>query len=106
MWLFCKSGFYSAVQHYDNADVIHIRARFAGDLERLCEKHGLLPVVAETSGNDYPYRMDFSRADWCKIVAKEAEDIDYCNFKNEVHDSTPRDHAYMNCWASLRKFQY
>ena len=37
MWLFTKSGFFSAVRHSAKPDTIHVRSRFAGDLERLCQ---------------------------------------------------------------------
>lgn len=103
MWLFCKSGFFSAVQHFENANVIHVRARFEGDLERLCETHGVKPDVSVTPGNDYRYRMNFPRKMWAEIVAKEAECIDYSNFKNAVHDGTSRDSAYMGCWSAMRR---
>ncbi len=102
MWLFCKSGFFSAVEHNSKPGVIHVRARFKGDLERLCERHGLKPLVETTPYNDYAYRMDFQRDVWAKIVSDEALDIDYPNFKNAVHDGTQRDFAYMGCWSSLR----
>ena len=105
MWLFCKMGFFSAVEHFENKELIHVRARFEGDLERLCEQHGVKAEVMQTPGNDYPYRMDFSRKTWAEIVVKEAENIDYTNFKNAVHDNTPRDFAYMQCWSALRRNQ-
>ena len=105
MWLFSKNGFFSAVQHFKNADVIHVRARFKGDLEKLCEAYDVAPKVSHTPENDYPYRMDFNRALWVKIVMSEAEAIDYHNFKNSVHDGTVRDRAYMDVWAALRRAQ-
>lgn len=105
MWLFCKSGFFSAVRHFEHADVIHVRARFAGDLEKLCRVHNVEPAVTVTPGNDYRYRMDFVREAWAKIVAAEAEEIDYTNFKAAVHDGTKRDSAYMGAWASMRRGQ-
>ena len=105
MWLFCKSGFFSAVQHKDNADIIHVRARFAGDLESLCTAHAVPPHITHTPGNDYPYRMDFSRALWARIVQAEAEAIDYGNFKAAVHGDLRRNVAYMDCWAALRSAQ-
>lgn len=105
MWLFCKSGFFSAVQHFENEEVIHVRARFEGDLERLCHSHQVIPKVQETPGNDYRFRMDFDRSEWERIVSEEAMDIDYTNFKNAVHDGTQRDIAYMNCWAAMEQGQ-
>ncbi len=105
MWLFCRSGFFSAVRHFADPDTIHVRARFDGDLERLCGAHGVEPKVSVTPGNDYRYRMDFDRATWARIVAEEAEAIDYENFKAAVHDGTVRDAAYMGAWGAMRRGQ-
>ena len=102
MWIFCKSGFFSVVAHNGDPDLFHVRARFRGDLERLCSGHGIEPRVAETPQNDYPFRMDFKRDDWKRIMAEEIRDIDYTNFKAAVHDGTGRDDAYLDVWAVLR----
>lgn len=105
MWLFSKSGYFSAVRHFDKPDVMHVRARFEGDLERLCAAHGVEPKVVVTPGNDYRFRMDFARAEWVRIVSEEAEAIDYGNFKAAVHDGTGRDAAYMGVWDVMRRAQ-
>ena len=105
MWLFCEPGFFSAVQHEADPGIIHLRARFKGDLERLFSRHGLKADVQHTPGNDYAYRADVPKADWAAVVAAEAEAISYTNFKNHVHDGTPRDRAYMETWAAMRHAQ-
>lgn len=105
MWLFCKHGFFSAVRHVDKPDTIHLRARFRGDLERLFAAHGVAAPVSETPANDYRFRADLPKADWSRIVAAEADAIDYANFKNAVHDGTIRDRAYMNVWCDMRDGQ-
>lgn len=105
MWLFCKSGFFSGVAHASCPGMIHVRARFKGDLERLCAAHGVPPTVFETPGNDYRFRMDFPKAEWARIVSEEASGIDYTNFKNAVHDGTARDWAYMVAWRAMREGQ-
>ena len=97
MWLFTKHGFFSAVQNWDDANLIHVRARFKGDLEKLCEAH--------TQHTDYPYRMDFDREKLAEIVKGELMAIDYTNFKDAVHDGTSRDSAYMNVWMTMGKYQ-
>ena len=105
MWIFTKHGFFSAVQNANNSNLIHVRARFKGDLERLCKTYGVAPKVVQIPGTDYPYRMDFLRELWSEIVKKESEAVDYTNFKNAVHDGTSRDAAYLNVWAALRRAQ-
>ena len=105
MWLFTKHGFFSAVQNYNDSNLIHVRARFKGDLERLCRTYRVEPKVESIPNTDYPYRMDFKRKVWSEIVKSEAEAIDYSNFKSEVHDGTSRDSAYMKVWYDLRSHQ-
>ncbi len=105
MWLYCKSGFFSAVKHAEKESTIHVRARFKGDLQRLCKAHGIKSKVKTTPQNDYAYRMDFTHEDWARIVREEAEAIDYGNFKNAVHDGTERDRAYMDTWCAMRDAQ-
>lgn len=105
MWLFVKNGFFSAVRHNSKPDTIHVRARFRGDLERLCRAHGVEPSVHATPTGDYRWRMDFPRAEWARIAAEEAEAIDYGNFKDAAHDGTVRDDAYMEVWSDLRDAQ-
>lgn len=90
----------------DDANLIHVRARFEGDLERLCERFNIEPAILETPSNDYRWRMNFTREQWSDIMAEEAKDIDYCNFKNAVHDGTGRDRAYMDVWGIMSRAQY
>ena len=105
MWLFTKHGFFSAVQNHNDANLIHVRARFKGDLEKLCKTYGVTPRVVNTPHSDYPYRMDFNRISWMEIVKCEAVTIDYTDFENAVHDGTKRDAAYKDVWATLKRYQ-
>lgn len=105
MWIYCKSGFFSAVEHAEKENTIHVRSRFEGDLERLCDAHGVEAKVLVTPYNDYKWRMDFDRDVWSRIIAEEAEAIDYTNFKNAVHDGTERDSAYMDVWCVMKGAQ-
>ena len=107
MWLFCKSGFFSAVLDFDNPDRVLVRARFNGDLERLLKNmpsHAKVEIL-HTPDADYPYRMFVKKSDWEMAVLTEAEDMDYTNFKNAVHDGTARDAAYMRVWTEMRLAQ-
>ena len=93
------------MRHNAKPDTIHVRARFAGDLERLCRAHGVKPCVQSTPTGDYRWRMDFPLAEWARIAAEEAASIDYDNFKDAAHDGTVRDDAYMEVWSDLRGAQ-
>lgn len=105
MWVFTKNGFFSAVAHRDRPGFLLVRARFAGDLERLCKAHDIKPEVRETPDADYRFRMDFDRNTWAWVMEGESECIDYPNFKAAVHDGTERDWAYMGCWNAMRQGQ-
>lgn len=103
MWVFCKSGMFSAVRHNEKEGVILLRTRLEGDLERLFRAHGLEGKcrVVETPDADYRFRCEMDMADWVRCVTEEAEDIDYGNFKSRVHDGSVRDEAYMGCWEAM-----
>ena len=113
MWLFCECGYFSAVAHNEKPDTILLRARFAGDLERLFGKYGKLfpdgvkPEVAHTPSADYAYRAEVPKVTWGAIAGAVALDVDYGNFKNHVHEGhgSLRDKAYMGCWWELRQAQ-
>jgi len=104
MWLFCKSGFFSAVLDFGNPGRVLVRARVKGDLERLLADmpSRAKAEVLHTPDADYPFRMFVSKADWEVAVLAEAEDMDYTNFKAAAHDGTARDAAYMSVWADMR----
>jgi len=107
MWVFCKSGMFSAVKHNAKEGVILLRTRLEGDLERLFKAHGLdgKYVATESPDADYRFRVEMDAADWVRCVTEEADDIDYGNFKNRVHDGSVRDDAYMGCWLSMVEAQ-
>ena len=103
MWIFCKYGFFSAVQHIDKPKTLLVRARFKGDLERLYKAmdHSKCGPIQKTPDADYLYRMECPKKDFAEVVWRTAGEIDYPNFKDAMHDGTVRDQAYMNCWRAL-----
>lgn len=112
MWIFCKYGFFSAVQHKDKTDKLLIRARFEGDLERLAgglpeDERKLCSSITETPHADYRFRMEIPKCVFAKIMERISSEIDYANFKDSVHEGngSRRDFAYMRCWAELRHWQ-
>lgn len=105
MWIFTKNGFFSAVQHLDLPDCLLVRARLKGDLNRFITAHNIKTLVQVTPNADYRYRAIIKKTDFAKAVEAEAESIDYSNFKNAVHDGTPRDTAYMKCWSAMVQAQ-
>lgn len=102
MWIFCKHGFFSAVQDKSDRRMIHLRARFKGDLEHFAWDNGFVPRVSVTPDADYRYRMTVPRARFERAVAKEAREIDYTNFKASCPGSPIFHSTLMRVWNDLR----
>ena len=105
MWLFTKTGFFSAVQKWDEPDVIVVRARVRRDLAALIKKHALEGEtrILVFKGTDYPYRLNLSKPLFQLVLADEAAGIDYPNFKDEVKNQQgyPRARLYMEIWRVM-----
>ena len=85
MWVFTDTGFVSAVAHYDDPDMIVVRAR---DRESLKGVASIVDVpVVSTPHNDYPYRVHVSRAVFQQWLTTSVADMEYTNFKNRVHET-------------------
>lgn len=107
MWLMTPRGFYSAVQHRDDDELIVVRARAREDLERLLEGQ-TFGDIDFTPKADYPYRVEMVRSDWNGLVGEMVMEIDYGNFKDAVNDrlGVERAATYMGVWSQLRKIEH
>jgi hypothetical protein len=121
MWLFTKVGFFSAVQcgpetpHESKAfpkmktgematDFLTIRARIAGDLERLRADYApeLGPTI-ELPGRDYPYRAYIRKEQFAAALCRASLDIDYGNFKDMItrEFGNFRHNLYAKVWSVM-----
>jgi hypothetical protein len=110
MWLFTRHGFYSVVRATEEVGCVQVRARISDDLERLrafaaSRLGATLPEIISTVHADYAYRLVVPHPLWVKISAALAEDIDYGNFKSEVHLEADRDAAYLEVWSAMSNLQ-
>lgn len=105
MWIASTRGFYSAVEDWDNPKVIRVRSRVRADLERLDDlvKGGVRARIEKDVTADYLYRLELSRAEWMRVVALLAIEVDYPNFKDAVHARQGgfRAALYHRVWAAL-----
>ena len=64
-------------------------------------------VVAHTPEADYQYRTVLVKEQFAMMLAQEALEIDYTNFKDKVHDEAnpERDAAYFGVWQTMRDAQ-
>lgn len=101
MWIFTSTGFLSAVRKYDRPDVITVRSRDRKSLEPLAETAGV--EIAVSPFGDYPYRAFIEPEVFTKWVAKQADEIDYDNFKNRVAHTRGYEFtdALHNVWVAM-----
>ena len=102
MWVFTNFAFFSVVQHRQDPELVLIRARIRGDLEKLKEKYlpNLGEVLKTPTKADYPYRALAWKVEFAEAMKKAAMDIDYANFKSSVND-THRHNLYMSVWSIM-----
>lgn len=110
MWLFCRDGFFSAVQDRDDPARLLVRARVRVDLERALARlpAGSHTPLVHTPNTDYAYRAFVDRAVWAEYVADVATEVDYPNFKGAVlgrYDfaRTRAYHAVWGCMVGLQR---
>lgn len=82
MWVFTETGFVSAVVHFDDPEMLMVRARDRKSLEGL-EKSGGVKTI-DTPDGDYPHRVVVSKADFQEWMVDRLEEMDYHNFKSQV----------------------
>ena len=96
MWLFTKTGFVSAVAHRNKHGVILVRARDKESLTTLinyCGSPDLPNAITHTPNADYPYRLEIDRSYFARWLTDTTYELDYDNFKNEVHYTRGDDFA-------------
>jgi len=99
MWIFAQRGFLSIVAHEDDASALHVRARFAGDIERFFPR----ATVEVTPGCDYLYRASIDREAMAKVLADQVRQIGYRNFKGSIAE--PRHSWYFEVWLVMVQAQ-
>lgn len=102
MWVFLNNAFLSAVAHRDKPDTLLVRARFAGDLERVFP--ALADKVKRTPSADYLFRVEVPRAHFAEVLAHEAQRIAYDNFKSSASTLVRHD-VYLDAWHVMRGAQ-
>lgn len=100
MWVFLSDSFLSIVAHRSKPGVLLVRARVAGDIERLFP--GKKATLTKTA--DYRYRTEVPAKDVAAAIAGQVELIGYTNFKNSVADHE-RHKAYFDVWGAMNRLQ-
>lgn len=95
-----NDAFLSIVAHRRRHDLLMVRARVKGHIERVFPK----ARVYRTPDRDYLFRACVPRPEVGKAVAKSLREIEYGNFKDSVAD----DHlhtAYAQVWGTMLRLQ-
>lgn len=100
MWISSSDTFLSIVAIPDQPDLLKVRARRKGDIERVFPAAN----VQRTPGRDYLFRAELPRAVVSSTLAQQLANIDYDNFKNSVGD-TRLHAAYTSVWTTMSKLQ-
>lgn len=100
MWIILNNAFLSVVAHRTKSEVLLVRARVAGDIERVFPA----AKVVENRSADYRFRAEIPRPEVTAALATVVQTIDYDNFKASVIDGRRHD-AYMNVWSDLKALQ-
>ena len=87
MWIFSSQGFISIV-HSDKPDILIVRSRFRGHIERIFPK----AKVIEDANRDYLYRTELPIREVLKMIARLVSKIHYPNFKDSLSDEN-----YLDC---------
>lgn len=84
MWLFSVDGFYSAVQHKDDPNLIMVRCRAKEHADKLVQALPEAPpeLVETPPPADYRWRVTITREQWVYFAARCAAEVAYYNFKN------------------------
>lgn len=100
MWLFLSNAFLSIAADPGDPDLLLVRARAAGDIERVFP--GV--EVTQTPERDYHYRALIGRDAVAKALYEAARRVHYSHFKASVaeHD---RHLAYFDVWRRMLEFQ-
>lgn len=101
MWLFSQKGFFSIVEHKDDPDLLLVRSRVKGDIE----KYWPTAIVKENAGSDYRFRAFLPRFEVVDKVAKMVHDINYPDYKESVADME-RIPWYVDVWSTMSSMQH
>jgi hypothetical protein len=103
MWVMLNNAFVSIVADRDNRANLLCRARRSGDLERAFGDVAPIDEI-RTEAADYLFRVSLPREVVAEAMARQAEGIEYPNFKSSVADKPLHD-AYMDVWQTMMGLQ-
>lgn len=105
MWLMSETGFVSAVTHWENPEIIVVRARDYESLLSVAEYAE--EVIQHTPDNDYPIRVEVKREVFAEYVAGQIASMTYSNYKDRMYSTRGSDftHALSSVWSTMHQVE-
>jgi hypothetical protein len=100
MWILMNDAMLSIVRHTAEPEMMLVRARLAGDIERVFPQ----AQVVVGGGSDYRFRAALPEQEVADAISQRLLDVDYSNFKNSVRDRKRHD-AYFDVWGVMHRMQ-
>jgi len=100
MWILMNDAMLSIVRHTQQPGVMLVRARLAGDIERIFPA----AQVVVGGGTEYRFRAVLLEAEVADAVSRRLLDINYGNFKASVREPKRHD-AYFKVWSTMHRLQ-
>jgi hypothetical protein len=90
MWIFSQKAFLSVVAHNTKPDILIVRSRFKGHIEKIFPNAHVL----EDPNKDYRFRAELDIKEVARVIAEMVLTIRYDNFKASLD---MYDERYMDC---------
>lgn len=103
MWIASKNGFFSIVQHRDDAEQVLVRARVKKDLAEIFPEDR----IHHTPGGDYDWRVFGSKKEVSEILLQQMAELDYPNFKGKIAKTPSQEdklQAYHQIWSVMHDY--
>lgn len=84
MWVTLNNAFVSIVEHRDDPDLLIVRARVEGDIERFFCRYPDRPAVEVNEAADYRFRVTVKREAVEDAMVAAVRRITYPNFKDSI----------------------
>ena len=102
MWIFFKDAFFSITRAPEHGNLLLVRARFRGDIERCIPEVDVL----ENAGTDYRFRALVTQEQLLEALQSKIQEIDYEDFSGSVNENEKlRGATYKNVLQALKNSQ-
>ncbi|EIW6162787.1 hypothetical protein MF451_003784 [Salmonella enterica subsp. enterica serovar Saintpaul] len=100
MWFFGSESFLSVVQHRQNPDILIVRSRRPGHIQKMFPKAN----VETIDGRDYQFRAELPREVVAQRMHQYVMEMTATNFKDSVKDKIYHD-ACFKVWGCMERIQ-